>query len=235
MTLSAIGAGGSVDPLVLPGCVGDWNALAETFNDGDAVGTFTDRSPGVSGTPRNLTQATAASKPTFKTGANGINGRPAVSFDGGDWMDYTTSFGNIANITAVSVMRTGGSVSGAQNVFTGLDNANTAGIKVFLVDAGFSEIYAGTQVNGAAMTINTNYYIVATFNGSSSSLLVNTSLSTPVNPGTGNIAHWCMGRNAFNNSQFYNGLVGRVSIFNRILTSLEVNMLLLGIHRTWGI
>lgn len=48
--------------------------------DGDSIGTWSDRS----GNGYDATQATANSKPLLKLGANGINGFPALLFDGYD-------------------------------------------------------------------------------------------------------------------------------------------------------
>lgn len=57
-----------------------YRAGAESYNDGDAVGTVTDQS----GSARHLTQAAASKKLTFRTGR--INGSPSYEFDGED--DY---------------------------------------------------------------------------------------------------------------------------------------------------
>jgi hypothetical protein len=58
---------------------GWWKADSESYNEGDPVGTMTDRS----GNARNATQAVAGAKPTFKkTIAPGS--MAAYSFDGGD-------------------------------------------------------------------------------------------------------------------------------------------------------
>ncbi|MHC4714348.1 MAG: hypothetical protein ACYTAN_13935 [Planctomycetota bacterium] len=55
-----------------------YKADAESYNDGDAVGTVTDQS----GNGRNLTQATASYKPTYRT--ERIAGRASYEFDGID-------------------------------------------------------------------------------------------------------------------------------------------------------
>src|SRR4051812_40492914 len=75
--LMGVGNPGAFDPLSLSPHV--WfKADSESYANNDAVGTVTDRS----GNSRNATQATAAQKPTFKTGIQ--NGLPVYRFDGVD-------------------------------------------------------------------------------------------------------------------------------------------------------
>lgn len=67
--------------------------------DGDAISTW----PDSSGNGRDATQATAGSKPTLKTGANGINAQPVARFDGGDKLASslaTSHFGGSGTILA---------------------------------------------------------------------------------------------------------------------------------------
>src|SRR6185436_20066173 len=64
-----------------------YDASQESFSEGDAVGTFTDRS----GNGYHLTQATGSKKPLYKL--NVANGRPALSFDGSNDTSATASFG----------------------------------------------------------------------------------------------------------------------------------------------
>lgn len=71
--------GGGIDPLTLsPYLWLDAERDDVNYNDGDAVGTATDWS----GNGRDLTQAAAGKKPTFKTGI--VNSKAVYRFDGGD-------------------------------------------------------------------------------------------------------------------------------------------------------
>src|SRR5262245_37132262 len=72
------GASKAFTPADVSGLVVWLRADALGLNDGDPVGTWTDGS----GNGRDLTQATAAKKPTYKT--NIVNGKPVVRFDGVD-------------------------------------------------------------------------------------------------------------------------------------------------------
>jgi hypothetical protein len=64
-----------------------YRASDEAFNDGDAVGTVDDQSTN----NRDLTQATALRKPTFRTGR--VNGRAVYEFDGvDDFVEGSTSW-----------------------------------------------------------------------------------------------------------------------------------------------
>src|SRR5262245_1607697 len=81
---SAWGGGGvvSFNPIIGSATLIEWNAarLLTGFSDGQAVATFTDQS----GNGNSPTQATGSKQPLFKTGANGINGRAVLRYDGVD-------------------------------------------------------------------------------------------------------------------------------------------------------
>jgi hypothetical protein len=60
------------------------------LSNNDPVTTWTDRTSNA----RNATQATAAKKPTYKTGE--LNGNPGLSFDGGDCLVTSTFSASVA-------------------------------------------------------------------------------------------------------------------------------------------
>jgi hypothetical protein len=72
-----------------------YKADSESYNEGDPVGTMTDRS----GNTRNATQGTAGAKPTFKkTSAPGS--MAAYSFDGGDFCAMAVAVSNIISVNS---------------------------------------------------------------------------------------------------------------------------------------
>lgn len=116
-------------PAGVAGLVRWWKADALALNDNDAVGTW----PDSSGFIRNLTQATAGSKPTYKT--NILNGLPVVRFDGTD--DVLTSASgtgpkhvfavakyNTATFVDYDGLVTGAGAGDAEVVLTGRDGQN---------------------------------------------------------------------------------------------------------------
>jgi hypothetical protein len=68
--------GTSFDPSTITGLLGWWKADALSLSDGDAVASWTDSSSN----SNPWVQATGGNKPIYKT--DGMNGRPAVVFDG---------------------------------------------------------------------------------------------------------------------------------------------------------
>ena len=76
----ALLGGQTFDPRQLSGLQLWLDAIKQPLADGTAVSSWTDQS----GNGRNATQATGANQPLWKQ--NGINGRPALLFDGTDDM-----------------------------------------------------------------------------------------------------------------------------------------------------
>ena len=70
------------------------------LTDGTAVSSWTDKS----GNSRTLSQATGVSQPLMQTGGNGINGLPAVLFDGSnDGMKATATTGLLNNVSGATI------------------------------------------------------------------------------------------------------------------------------------
>ncbi len=73
-------------PNMFSGCILWLDADTVSGSDGDAIGTWTNKAP--TGSANNVVQATGASQPLLKKGANGINGHNVIRFDGTN--DYMT-------------------------------------------------------------------------------------------------------------------------------------------------
>lgn len=116
-------AAGSFDPIDLSPSAW-WKADALALANNDPVGTWTDSS----GNSRNLTQATSAKRPTYKTAIQ--NGKPVVRFDGTDDVMRAAGFVPLnANGTAL----TGFIVMAAANTTQGHPLSTRSGSDGFIV------------------------------------------------------------------------------------------------------
>jgi hypothetical protein len=150
-------------PAKISNLVGWWPAYGITgLSDDDVVGTFPDQS----GNGRNLTQATAAKKPLYKT--NVKNGYPTVRFDGSD--DYLQgAFGaTIAQPITYFIAFRAITVGPNEYIMAGDDITNRVGL--LIVTGGWWGIYAGAGLVSTTVPDTNWHYIVAIFNGASSSI-----------------------------------------------------------------
>lgn len=88
----------SFDPLSFGSVLAAGNAKKLNLADNAAVDTWLD----LSGLANNLAQGTGSKQPTYKL--NQINGRPAVSFDGGDSLGASLNFGLSTGATVFLVL-----------------------------------------------------------------------------------------------------------------------------------
>lgn len=94
--------------------------------DGDPVGEWQDQSSNA----QHLAQSTAANKPVLKTGANGINSKPVVRFDGtDDYLEKAAFAFTSDSFTAFIVCRRNGAHGGGySHIFNlGFTNYTAAG------------------------------------------------------------------------------------------------------------
>ena len=119
--------------------VGYWSADTITgLSDGDPVGTWPDQS----GTGNNLTQGTAAQKPTFKV--NILNNKPVVRFDGtSDNMSIPQLNGGVA----------------ADWTFHFVSANQGAGTYQFLVDSQFGRLIVAYAYNGKYKYYTSDGYV----------------------------------------------------------------------------
>jgi concanavalin A-like lectin/glucanase superfamily protein len=101
----------------LAGLEGWWKADSLVLADGDPVATWIDSS----GNGRDVTQGTAASKPTYQTGE--LNGLPVVRYDGVDDYLENTSFPNAADEYTVFVVAKLDATDAAQAILGDLSDA----------------------------------------------------------------------------------------------------------------
>jgi hypothetical protein len=146
--------------------------ITALWYDGDDTGTITLNGSTVSqwndksGNLRNVSQATATSQPTYLT--NGLNGKPVLTFDGGDSLAnnidsfYTSdiSFFTVARTTSTTTLQSVISKNGASNRewYFGVDATN----KIFQITNDIGSSSSGDRKASSTGNAGTNYGIWAT-------------------------------------------------------------------------
>lgn len=129
----------------------------------NAVSAWADQSE-AGDSNRNAVQATGAAKPTYVAADANFNGKPTVSFDGGDNL-RTGAFTGGPYAQPITIYVAFRSSASAVYVFDDLDNTSRIVFGTGVSTSGF--IFAGTQVN-VAQSINTTHVAGLVYNGASS-------------------------------------------------------------------
>ena len=152
------------------------SSLATTCATACKVVTLYEQSGGGGG---NMTQATNADRPTLTLSA--LGGKNCMAFTSVQQLNGSTSISQAQPVTAIAVAERTGAFTTTATIFdthssnTGLVFANTANT----IDS-----FAGTATISAAATDSAFHVAIATFNGASSSLVVDGGTATTGNPGT---------------------------------------------------
>lgn len=176
---SAPAAAGAFDPLSL-GPAAWWKQdTLSALSDGDPVGTWVDSS----GNGRDLTQATAGKKPTYKTAI--VNGLAVVRFDGVDDAMHTAAFTLNQPLHYFLAVKLVTDPGGTDCYFDG----NTAD-SVLLYNAatiGTVRMYAGSAGPTKTSVTWTNFRVLsAKYNGASSELSIDGDTAATGNTGAQN-------------------------------------------------
>jgi hypothetical protein len=138
------------------------------YTDGDPVTTWVDKgSLGV-----DATQATAAAKPTYKTGGPG--GSDYLLFDGGDrlWTG-AAAFSTLAQPNTIAVLCNTTNATTTRNVVSSGISTNEHTVGLY---PGNTYLRAGnTSPNGTAPNLNTWEALIGTFDGASSTIYISGS------------------------------------------------------------
>lgn len=140
----------------------------------DAVATWTDKS----GNSRDLTQATATSRPALVTRA----GQAALSFDGGDWL--SGAMGSSLAQPLVHFVVFEPSVVSSSSFFLFDGGATDRQYAIWDGPNTSFDYYAGTEVSsGVALTADTITAACVVFNGATSALYLN-DFAAPADAGS---------------------------------------------------
>jgi hypothetical protein len=146
-------------PSDLANLAGWWKADALSLSDGDAIGTWIDSS----GNGKDLTQATTAKKPTFKTSI--LNSLAVARFDGGD--QVTVGSFDLSATDKLTIFIVSSATSDAVGqilVEHGTDNNSDLPSFVLAVDGATSGKLQGATFFAAASTtasVGTSFHIFA--------------------------------------------------------------------------
>ena len=210
--------GGSFDPLSITWHGVYW-AEAPTWTnpgDGNAVSQWDD----VSGNGAHFTQATAGSRPTYRSSVAALNGKPALEFDGSADTMASTHTTVAQTVTWVFVARNTGTSQGAYFDADGdfrqiLSKLNATQYRMFansVVDVGGAD--AGAHL------------LIVQMSGSTSSLAEDgVTLTGTVDPGTAGVPHTRIG-SSFGSSNFMAGEMAFVGRKSGTLTTQERSDLL---------
>lgn len=161
--------------------------------DGGAVGTWADEEAGGFG---DITQATAAAKPTYDAANPSFNGKPTVNFDGTDDLLRNTTGGPSGAVAMFLVAQF--NVTGKQFA---IDSAAGASRKLFGVTTGWV-MHVTTSVVGSVED-TTAHAFEFLFNGASSYLDLDGVQDMAKNPGTDAYAGLTLGA-SYNDTDFAN-------------------------------
>jgi len=128
-------------------------------NDGDAISTWTHQSGSISA---DMTQSGTA-QPLLKKGANGLNSKNVVLFDGvNDFLD----FGDVAELDfgtnpfSIFIVMNATTVGGAKGILTKDDTTGAAnGLYIYYDSSNIVQYYNGT-VQMAAGTVSSTYHMI---------------------------------------------------------------------------
>jgi hypothetical protein len=186
-----------------------------TISADEAVGYMAD----LSGNGRHATQATAASRPLYKTGV----GLHWLEGDGTDDVLATAAFGaGLAQPScAVTAFRNLGDLVGTNGH---LASATGFSGGLYLNEGEEIRIFAGAELaSGATATVGTDIVVTQVFDGASSKIAIDDGAYVTGNAGAGTMADFTLfaaGATQFTNARFY----GRI-LLDYIPTDPEITLL----------
>ena len=191
---------------------------------GGAVDTWADKS----GNGYDVTQATAANKPT--TGTRTMNGLNVLDFDGSS--DYLQgAFGvTLSQPNTIFAVFHNDAASPADYIYDGDDGTNR---HAFYLSSNKYNLFAGDNPNGG--TIDTDPHISrAVFNRADSSLFIDGSSVCTGSVGTQSMDGITVGaRN--NGANFLDGAIAEIAVFDGALTAQQIADTETYLANKWGI
>lgn len=200
----------------------DTAAATPATADGDPVGRWNDGS----GNSRNATQATSTKRPTLRTAHASFNSQKVLEFDGTDDVMATGSFDVAQAATHVVIAK---STNTSEGVLT---DSTSFGFRQLLskINATQYRMYAGGSVLDITGADTSAHLLIATYNGTSSSLEKDgSSLMSGSNPGTQTLRGLGIGGSFGGSGAQLAGHIAFIGIKSGTLTAGEKSSL-----RTWA-
>jgi len=189
-------------------------------------------------------QTTLANKPTFKT--NQINGKPALSFDGGDYLSLTSGLGSINNASGATVFCVVKFATGAIQVAFNIATTGTTTNNRLQVRMNGTNLFQNTTRRSDATgnlttvstgTINSSFKILSIvsdyvgngINGTSTQYINNTADGTGNFSTSGNMTNsdspfiFIGADNDSPATTYLNGLIAEIILYNKALNTNERN------------
>ena len=174
----------------------------------NAVSQWNDKS----GNNNHATQATTAKKPTFT--ADGLNGKPSITFDGSNDSFAVTSLNISQSYTFfIAAKRVSGS-STKQYLFDGITNNSNRSL-VALNKDGKIQMWASSWANSNFNTPSDSFIISAVFNSSSSSLSLNGTSVGALNTGAYSLSNGIrIGGNYVDSADYLKGSIAEFFVLD---------------------
>jgi hypothetical protein len=212
------------------------NGFVSTVGDLDAVGTWYDVNT-QSTSKSNATRASGSSQPKYD--AKGINGLPALSFDGNDFMSLADgTIGDQRNwstfiVAKPTVAQYISVIMGstlAWRYYIGYDTTSSNGFSL--------RIYNGSAVNtsftGYSPTVISLISRAGVFNLEATNSS-GTGTASYTSNASGSVTSLTIGSYGIPTSNFFTGYIGEIIMYNRPLSNSEKNSVISYLRQKWAI
>ena len=186
-----------------------------------------------SGNANHATQSTSSKKPTLT--ANGLNGKPVISFDGSSDSLNATNI-NISQSYSffIAAKRVTGS-SNKQYLFDGITNNSNRSL-LGLNNGGNIQIWASSWANSNFNTPSGSFIISVIFDTSSSSVSLNGTTVTGLNPGSYNLTNGIrIGANYVDNNDWFKGDMAEFIVLDETSDSTTISKMEGYLAHKWGL
>ncbi len=187
-----------------------------------------------SGNNNNAIQGTASLQPT--TGTATIGGKNAIDFDGSNYMDFTSAISRLNGYTVFSVIKTNDITSSAALV-----SGNVGSLRLAVDSSEQIDIVRQSQAvalsGSVPITIGSDTIISARTSGAGSNTQINgvAANSNTTNPAYSQDLYRIGVQKEASELFFFDGQMGDILIYDRILTDTEMNQVGNYLKLKWGI
>lgn len=182
-------------------------------SDGDPVGAWVCQIVAAD----EIAQSTAGARPTYKASVAAFNNKPALQFDGGDFLRGA--------LTAATTQPTTFFIVSKRNSGTDFyicDGDDGANRNALFSDATKYRYFSSAIINGAVLDTTVDIHAMV-FNGASSAMHINGAASASGNAGTAVIDGLTLGAKNDSTSHF-TGYIAECLIYNGLLTIADKNL-----------